>query len=110
MAIGRALRSLPRKSGPPRGAARPLVARRPSPGTLKAIETPMREVLAVVPIRTPWKSLSAAEKGREYLAMVSYFRLRSARVLPTFALNTLRIERQLARSEGLVGHSGADGP
>jgi heme-degrading monooxygenase HmoA len=38
--------------------------------------------------------------------MVSYFRLRGARVLPAFALNTLRIERQLARSEGIVGHSG----
>ena len=57
-------------------------------------------------IRTPWKSLSAAEKGREYLAMVSYFRLRSARVLPAFALNMLRIQRQLACSEGFVGHSG----
>jgi len=38
--------------------------------------------------------------------MVSYFRLRGARVLPAFALNTLRIQRQLARSEGIVGHSG----
>ena len=59
-----------------------------------------------MPIRTPWKALSVAEEGREYLAMVSYFRLRGALVLPAFALNTLRIERQLARSEGLVGHSG----
>jgi hypothetical protein len=66
----------------------------------------MAEVLAAVPIRAPWKSHSVAEKGREYLAMVSYFRLRGVRVLPAFALNTLRIERQLARTEGLVGHSG----
>ncbi len=76
------------------------------PGTLKAIENPMWEALAVVPIRTPWKSLSVAEKGREYLAMVTYFRLRSVRVLPAFALNMRRINRQLACSEGFVGHSG----
>jgi heme-degrading monooxygenase HmoA len=38
--------------------------------------------------------------------MVSYFRLRGVRVLPAFALNMLRVERQLARSEGHVGHSG----
>lgn len=57
-------------------------------------------------IRTPWKPRSVAERGREYLGMVSYFRLRGTRVLPAFALNMLRIERQLDRSEGHVGHSG----
>jgi len=66
----------------------------------------VREALTAVPIRTPWKSLSAADPDREYLAMVSYFRLRGVRVLPAFALNTLPIDRQLARTEGLVGHSG----
>lgn len=38
--------------------------------------------------------------------MVSYFRLRGLAALPAFALNTVRIELQLSRTEGLIGHSG----
>ena len=40
--------------------------------------------------------------------MISYFRLKGLGAMPSFALNSLRIERQLLRSDGLIGHcSGA---
>jgi heme-degrading monooxygenase HmoA len=37
--------------------------------------------------------------------MISYFRLKGLGVMPGFALNSLRVERQLLRSDGLIGHS-----
>ena len=58
-----------------------------------------------MPLRLPWMSRAPVEADGEYLAMVSYFRLKGFGVLPGFALNSLRFERQLLRSDGLVGHS-----
>ena len=56
-------------------------------------------------LRLPWISRATVEENKEYLAMVSYFRLKGLRVMPSCALNSFRIERQLLRSEGLIGHS-----
>lgn len=56
-------------------------------------------------MRLPWISRATVEENGEYLAMVSYFRLKGLGVMPSFALNSLRIERQLLRSDGLIGHS-----
>ena len=42
--------------------------------------------------------------------MISYFRLKGLRVMPGFALNALRIERQLLRSDGLIAHSSGAKP
>ena len=55
-------------------------------------------------IRSPWMRY-AADKGKEYLAMVSYFRLKGYGAMPEFLWNTLRVGRQLSRSEGLVCYS-----
>ena len=48
---------------------------------------------------------AAADEGREYLAMVSYFRLDGVGAMPKFLWNVLRVGRQLDRSEGLVCYS-----
>lgn len=56
-------------------------------------------------LRLPWVSRASVEENKEYLAMVSYFRLKGLRVMPSFALNSFRIERQLLSSDGLIGHS-----
>jgi hypothetical protein len=48
---------------------------------------------------------AAADEGREYLAMVSYFRLDGIGAMPRFLWNVLRVGRQLGRSEGLVCYS-----
>ena len=58
-----------------------------------------------MPLRLPWLSLAPVDKDREYLAMVSFFRLKGIGAMLSFALNALRIERQLLRSDGLIGHS-----
>ena len=60
------------------------------------------EVLDAVPIRSPWIRYAAADESGEYLAMVSYFRLKGVGAMPKFLWNALRIGRQLGRSEGLV--------
>ena len=58
-----------------------------------------------MPLRLPWVSQAPVNEDREYLALVSYFRLKGLGAMPSFALNSLRIERQLLRSDGLIGHS-----
>ena len=58
-----------------------------------------------MPLRLPWISRAPVEENGEYLAMISYFRLKGLGAMPGFALNSLRIERQLLRSDGLIGHS-----
>lgn len=58
-----------------------------------------------MPIRTTWVRRAAAKEGKEYLAMVSYFRLKGFGIVPKFLWNALRIEWQLLTSQGLLGHS-----
>jgi hypothetical protein len=63
------------------------------------------EASAVVPIRSPWMRYAAPDRGREYLAMVSYFRLEGIGAMPGFLWNALRVGRQLGRSRGLIYYS-----
>ena len=56
-------------------------------------------------LRTPWVRRAEVKEGEEYLDMVSYFRLKGLRIMPRFLWNSLRIERQLLASQGLLGHS-----
>ena len=58
-----------------------------------------------MPLRLPWVPRAPVDEDREYLAMVSFFRLKGLGAMPSFALNALRIERQLLRTDGLIGHS-----
>ena len=52
----------------------------------------------------PWVQRQAVEPERRYLAMASRLPLKAYRSVPGFMRDTLRIRRQLARSEGLVGY------
>ena len=52
-----------------------------------------------------WKSHAAAEREREYLALLTYLPLNKFRALPKFLKYTSQIERQLAGSKGLIGYS-----
>jgi hypothetical protein len=54
---------------------------------------------------TPWQSCSRAAPERDYLALLSYLPLNSAWFLPRLALYSIRIQRQLRTSSGLVGYS-----
>ena len=55
---------------------------------------------------SPWKSSTAAEEGREYLALLLlYLPLEKLRAIPRFSWYTLLVVGQLRRSEGLIGYS-----
>ena len=53
----------------------------------------------------PWVQGQAVEPEREYVAMASRLPLRAYRFIPGFLRDTLRVRRQLARSDGLVGYA-----
>lgn len=59
----------------------------------------------ITTIRSPWMRYAATVGSKEYLAIVSYFRLADPGVMPKFLWNALRIGRQLSRSEGLLCYS-----
>ena len=61
-------------------------------------------------VRLPWVSRASVDEDRRYLALVSYFRLKGLGAMPGFAISSLRIERQLLRSDGLIGHSSGAKP
>lgn len=53
----------------------------------------------------PWRSLSAVDREREYLALLSFLPLTHAWKLPSFAIQTRRILAQLQHAPGLIGYS-----
>jgi len=54
---------------------------------------------------TPWTSFRAVDKGREYIALLSYLPLKSYSKIPLFMRFTFQIQRQLKESPGAVGYS-----
>ncbi len=54
---------------------------------------------------TPWKALRQPEPDHEYLVMLTYLPLGRLSRLPRFGRWVRRIQRQLDRTEGLVGYS-----
>jgi hypothetical protein len=61
------------------------------------------EEAAVPPM--PWTRIRDAEPDTRYLVMATHLPLTRYRYIPSFLVQTMRIRRQLARSEGLVGYS-----
>ncbi len=53
----------------------------------------------------PWIRIATAEPGTELTVVATKLPLRSYRHIPAFLRWTLRIRRQLAHAEGLVGYS-----
>lgn len=56
-------------------------------------------------IETPWKSYSPVAAERDYPAQLTYLPLNSFWHLPRFILYSLRIQRQLGTTPGLIGCS-----
>ena len=52
-----------------------------------------------------WKSFAEVSPEREYLALISYLRLKRYRTIPRFLSFARDIEAQLRESKGLVGYS-----
>jgi hypothetical protein len=55
--------------------------------------------------KLPWKTVTEVPPATEVTLMASRLPLRRHRSIPGFMGATLRIRRQLARSEGLVGYA-----
>jgi hypothetical protein len=55
--------------------------------------------------KLPWASISEVPADTEVTIMGSRLPLRSYRHIPRFLWATLRIRKQLARSQGLVGYA-----
>src|SRR5262245_671972 len=53
----------------------------------------------------PWRAIGEINPDDEYLAMASRLPLRHYRSIPGFLRDTLRIRKQLARADGLIGYS-----
>jgi quinol monooxygenase YgiN len=54
---------------------------------------------------TPWYSHSGAAPEQDYVALLSYLPLRSRWRIPWLVLYSVRIQRQLRASSGLIGYS-----
>ena len=52
----------------------------------------------------PWVQNQAVEPDRHYVAMASRLPLKGYRFIPGFLRDAMRIRRQLAETEGLVGY------
>ena len=53
----------------------------------------------------PWVQLHEADPDREYVVMASRLPLRAHWFVPGFLRDTMRIRRQLAQADGLVGYA-----
>ncbi len=56
-------------------------------------------------VDTPWRSLLPPDRGREYLALLSYLPLKGFRKVVTLQRQSGKIRAQLAGTPGLVGYS-----
>ncbi len=56
-------------------------------------------------VDTPWRSLLPPDRGREYLALLSYLPLKGFRKTVTLQRQSGKIHAQLASTPGLVGYS-----
>jgi hypothetical protein len=53
----------------------------------------------------PWKMLATHDRSREYLALLTYLPLERYAQIPRFFSFTFRIQRQLARTSGVIGYA-----
>jgi quinol monooxygenase YgiN len=54
---------------------------------------------------TPWKMLTSAEPGREYLFLLSYLPLRTYGKIPALLRYMFQIQGQLRKTSGVIGYS-----
>jgi Domain of unknown function (DUF3291) len=53
----------------------------------------------------PWKIVAAPAERREYVALATFLPLKRYRTIPRFIWFSMQVQRQLARSKGLIGYS-----
>ena len=56
-------------------------------------------------VDTPWRSLLPPDRGREYLALLSYLPLKKFRKMLTLQRQSSKVGKQLTETRGLVGYS-----
>ena len=56
-------------------------------------------------VDTPWRSISTPDRGREYLALLSYLPPRGFRKMLTLQRQSSKVGKQLAETRGPVGYS-----
>jgi len=53
---------------------------------------------------TPWRMIAAADRSREYVALLSYLPLRKYSKIPDFFRYTVQIQRQMRGTPGAIGY------
>ena len=53
---------------------------------------------------TPWRMIAAADRNREYVALLSYLPLRKYSKIPDFFRYTVQIQRQIRGTPGAIGY------
>ena len=53
----------------------------------------------------PWKTLTIPNRGKEYVALLSFLPLKHYRTIPLFFWLTFKTQQQLKRAKGLIGYS-----
>ena len=53
----------------------------------------------------PWKTLTAPDREREYVALLSFLPLKHYQTIPLFFWLTFKTQQQLKRAKGLIGYS-----
>src|SRR5438445_13082506 len=56
-------------------------------------------------VDTPWRSLLPPDRGREYLALLSYLPLTGFRKMLTLQRQSVKVRDQLTPTPGLTGYS-----
>ena len=56
-------------------------------------------------VDTPWKSFLTPDRGREYLALLSYLPLKGFRKMLALQRQSTKVGGQLAETRGLIGYS-----
>jgi quinol monooxygenase YgiN len=54
---------------------------------------------------SPWRTFGSAEPERDYVALLSYLPLKSYWRIPHFFFDTVRVVKQMASAEGVLGYS-----
>ena len=53
----------------------------------------------------PWKTLTAPNQDKEYVALLSFLPLKHYRTIPLFLWLTFKTQQQLKKAKGLIGYS-----
>ena len=61
-------------------------------------------------LSSPWRNVLEVQRDKTYVALLGLVRLESIRILPAFLGSAIKIERQLRRTDGVIGYRTATAP